>query len=126
MGNVVALSHEEAVRIDADRLGWLVDRFGEMDAGEVVVRAAEEMTRLLARMEGHYARGDTSVIRRDALELAHLAGEVGMSGVSRVAADVELCAARGDMTGFAATWARLCRVVESALTAPFAPLETPG
>lgn len=126
MGNVVSLSYDEGVHIDADRLGTLVERFGELDADEVVVRATEEMTRLLARMEGLYALGNTAMIRRDALELAHLAREVGICGVSRIAVDVELCAARGDMIGFAATWARLCRAVEIALAAPFEPLETPG
>lgn len=126
MGNVVALSHAEDMEIDPDRLHGLVERFGELDAGEVLLHASDEMIRLLARMDGHYARADTAPIRRDALELAHLAGKVGMCGVSAIAVDVEICAARGDMTGFAATWARLCRVVERALSAHPAPLETPG
>ena len=117
MGHVVALSHEEGVRLDAARLVTLVTELGERAAEGVVSRAMEEMALHLAEMERHYREGDTRVICRSARALSRLAGEVGMTTLARVAADVNTCAGRGDMVAFGATWARLLRIADRSLSA---------
>ena len=117
MGHVVALNHEEGVRLDAARLVALVTELGDSAAESVVARAMEEMAVRLAEMEEHYREGDTRVICRSARTLARLAAEVGMTTLARVAADVNTCAGRGDMVAFAATWARLLRIADRSLTA---------
>lgn len=117
MSHVVALSHEEGVRLDAARLVSLVTELGDRGAETVVSRAMEAMALILADMEEHYCAGETRVICRSARQLAQLASEVGMTSLARVAADVDLCAGRGDMVAFAATWSRLQRIADRSLTA---------
>lgn len=116
MSHVVALSHEEGVRLDAARLVGLVTELGDGGAERAVSRAMEEMAHILAEMEAHYREGDTRVICRRARALSRLAAEVGMTTLSRVAGDVDLCAGRGDMVAFGATWARLLRIADRSLT----------
>jgi len=115
MENVVPLCHDEGVRVDAGRLAALVADLGEARAEGMVSRAMEEMALRLAQMEQHYVDGDTSVICRDARRLAQIAADVGMTSFARVVSDVQLCAARGDMVGFSATWARLARIGDRSL-----------
>ncbi len=117
MNHVEALRHEEGVRVDAARLVSLVSRYGDGGAAGVVSRAMEDMADCLARMEQHYREGETRVICRSARRLSALAAEVGMTSLARVAADVNICAGRGDMVGFAATWARLQRIADRSLSA---------
>lgn len=117
MSQVVALNHEEGVRLDAARLVALVTDLGDRAAENLVARAMEEMALRLAEMEAQYCEGDTRDICRNARALARLAGEVGMTTLARVAGDVNTCAGRGDMVGFAATWARLLRIADRSLTA---------
>lgn len=117
MSHVVALSHEEGVRLDAARLVALVTDLGDRAAENLVARAMEEMALRLAEMETQYCEGATRDICRNARALSRLAGEVGMTTLARVARDVNTCAGRGDMVGFAATWARLLRIADRSLTA---------
>ena len=117
MGQVVGLSHEEGVRLDAARLVTLVSDLGDRGAELVVSQAMEAMALLLADMEEHYCDGETRAICHGARQLAQIAAEVGMTTLARVANDVDLCAGRGDMVAFAATWARLLRIADRSLTA---------
>lgn len=117
MGHVVGLVHEEGVRLDGARLVGLVTRMGDGGAEAHVADALDRMEQAMMRIEGLYADADMPAIRRQAGALATLATEVGMTSLARVAADVEVCAARGDMVAFAATTARLRRVAARSLGA---------
>ncbi|WP_201156390.1 hypothetical protein [Rhodobaculum claviforme] len=117
MGQVVALCHEEGVRLDPARLRGLVADVGRGAAAGITGLALEEMARRLARMEEHYQGGETRQIRRHALALSRRAGTVGMTSLARVAGDVATCAGRGDMVAFAATWTRLHRITDRSLSA---------
>lgn len=117
MGHLVALDHEEGVRLDAVRLVKLVTELGDRGAETMVSNTMEAMALLLAEMEEQYESGDTWQIGRSARRLARLAEAVGMTTLARVAGDVETCAGRSDMVAFAATWSRLLRIAERSLTA---------
>ena len=116
MGQVVALNHEEGVRLDGARLVSLVCELGDSAAETMVTRTMEEMARQLAEMEHHYREGEVRVICTGAQRLSRLAVEVGMTSLSRVARDVHTCASRGDMVAFGATWARLLRIADRSLS----------
>lgn len=120
MARVVALKHDEGVRLDAACLVGLVTRMGDRCAEQVVAESLDEMALCLARMELHYGEGEMSAICRRTRKLGRLASEVGMVSLSRVAEDVGACAARGDMVAFAATWSRLQRIADRSLGAIFA------
>ena len=117
MGHVVALRHEEGVRLDGARLVSLVTELGDSAAESVVSRTMEEMALQLSEMERHYREGETRVICQGAQRLSRLAAEVGMTTLSQVARDVHTCAGRGDMVAFGATWARLLRIADRSLSA---------
>ena len=117
MGHVVALNHEEGVRLDPARLGGLVADLGPGAASSLAGLALEEVARRLARMEAHYQEGEMRRIRRHAQALARRAGSIGMTTLARVACDVGTCAARGDMVAFAATWTRLQRITDRSIRA---------
>ena len=117
MGQVVALMHEEGVRLDAARLVGLVTRMGDSGAERLVARTLERMEECLTRLEDGYADGNLRVISREAGKLEALATEVGMTSLARVTGDMSNCAARGDMVAFAATIARLRRIADRSLGA---------
>jgi len=117
MGHLVALDHEEGVRLDAVRLVKLVTELGDRGAETMVSNTMEHMAMLLAEMEEQYVGGDTRELCRSARRLSRLAEAVGMTTLARVAGDVDACAGRNDMVAFAATWARLLRIAERSLTA---------
>lgn len=117
MGQVVALMHEEGVRLDAARLVGLVTRMGDAGAERLVARTLERMEECLTRLEDGYADGNLRVISREAGKLEALATEVGMTSLARVTGDMSSCAARGDMVAFAATIARLRRIADRSLGA---------
>lgn len=117
MGDVARLCHEENVRLDAGRLSRLVVELGAAGAEHVVARAMEEMAGRLCEIEKTYRMGDLQAVCRNARSVKRHAGEIGMTTLARVAGDVHLCASRGDMVAFAATWERLERIADRSLTA---------
>ena len=117
MCQVVALMHEEGVRLDAARLVGLVTRMGDAGAERLVARTLERMEGCLTRLDDGYAQGDIKAIGREAGKLEDLATEVGMTSLARVTGDMNRCAARGDMVAFAATMARLRRIADRSLGA---------
>ena len=87
LGNVAVLPVDEAVRVNAQRLGDIVNELGEQAAGSVLTAALEQL-----------ATGLTDA------RAAALAGDVGT------------CAERRDEIGLGATLARMMRVGSRSLT----------
>ena len=117
MGEVARLCHDEAVRLDPGRLSRLVVELGAAGAEHVVARAMEEMATRLSEIDRSYRVGNMQAVCRNARSVKRHAGEIGMTTLARVAGDVHLCAGRGDMVAFAATWERLQRIADRSLTA---------
>jgi len=117
MGKLTPLRPIEAVRLERARLDEIYDSVGESQAEEIICRAMEELATRLAAMDQAYQSGDWSLLGKGARALAAIAGQMGMTTMSRVASDVRLCAERGDAAALGAVLARLMRTSERSLTA---------
>ena len=115
--HVTALSFDEAVRLDPDKLGALYFQLGETGAANVVHRAMEELSsRLLELRKAKSAKSHDSVARI-ARGLVGIADQIGMTKLARIAGDVARCAGRQDEAALAATLERLERVSDESLNA---------
>ncbi|MFV2051478.1 hypothetical protein [Aliiroseovarius sp. YM-037] len=117
MAVVTVLEQEESIRLNPDRLTELYVELGEAGAEDMIGRAMEELAVKLEGIRALADSGPTAALPSAAQEIAELALSVGLSGLSRVALDVEYCASLNDGPGVAATLARLGRVGDRSLTA---------
>lgn len=115
--NVISLNHEEAVRLDTDRLGALYRQMGEAGAEDVMCRAIEELAVRLSHCQRVWQQADDAALRKSARSLIAIADQIGMSALARVAGDVTDAVDTGDRVAQAATLARLIRTGERSLTA---------
>lgn len=117
MDDVTVLAQTEQVRLDPDRLGALYHQMGEANAEDVICRAVEELAVRMAHCEKHWRAGDWITLRKNTRSLVAIADQIGMTKLSRVAADVTDAIDSNDAVAAAATLARLLRVGERSLTA---------
>lgn len=116
MALVSVLNVVEEIRLDSERLGNLYRQLGDQGAEDVVCRAMEELAVRLADLDQHYRERSFDQVARLARSLIAISEQIGMLGLSRVAADVASCARRPDVPALAATLARLGRVADRSLT----------
>ncbi|MHC9235706.1 hypothetical protein ACX9MO_08655 [Pseudooceanicola sp. 502str34] len=116
VGKVLCLSQREQVGVDPLRLDQLYGQLGESGAEEVICRAMEELALRLTRAERLFRQGDLAELRKGARGLAAIADQIGMTGLSLVAADVKTCIDAGDPVALSAVIARLMRMGEGSLT----------
>ena len=112
MGNLAVLTLDEAVRLDAGRMGDIVDELGERAAQNVIGVALEQLAHALAEAR----RADMARLVAQADLLSRLAWQMGLVSLAGVAVDVGACADRRDATAVGATLARLMRVGNRSLT----------
>lgn len=116
MGNLAVLALDEAVRLDAGRVGEIVDELGELAAQNVMGVALEQLAHALAMARGAAMAGDMAALVAQADLLSRLAWQMGLVSLAGVAVDVGACADRRDATALGATLARLMRVGNRSLT----------
>lgn len=116
MANLTVLAVQEPVRVDARRLGEIVDELGETAAHNIICAALEQLAQAMAELRAAAMDGDMAQLLARAEELSRLAWQVGLSSLAAVAIDVAGCAERRDQTGLAATLARLMRIGNRSLT----------
>ena len=112
MGNVIALRHEEGVRMDGTRLAAILRERGPRAAEAALSARMAEMAVQIAHMERHYRAGRLVLVCRHGRRLQRAAADIGMRSFARVARDTRICAARRDGVAFSATWARLLRIFD--------------
>lgn len=117
MEDVTTLAQTEQVRLDPDRLGALYRQMGEANAEDVICRAVEELAIRMTQCEKLWRAGDWPGLRKSVRSLIAIAEQVGMTKLSRVAADVTHAIDNNDAVAAAATLTRLLRVGERSLTA---------
>lgn len=117
MDQILVLTQEEPVRLDADRLRELYSRLGDVGAEDVVCRAMEEIAVRLSHTERLYRQDRMVDMRKSARSLVAISEQVGMRALSAVAEDVTRCIDTCDPVALAATLSRLLRVGERSLTA---------
>lgn len=112
MGDVIALRHEEGVRMDGTRLAAILRERGPRAAEAALTARMSEMAVQIAQMERHYRAGRLVLLCRHARRLERGAADIGMRSFARVTRDTRICAVQGDMVAFTATWARLLRIFD--------------
>lgn len=116
MTRVRALAVDEAVRVDARRVGDIVNELGEVAATNVIGLAVEQLAEALVAVDRALAARDLPQAVRDADRLSRLAWQIGLVSLSGVAIDLGFCAERSDMSALEAVRARLMRVGNRSLT----------
>jgi hypothetical protein len=112
MNEIVILRHEEGVRMDGTRLAAILRERGPHAAETALAARMAEMAVQIAQMERHYRAGRMVLLCRHGRRLQHGADDIGMRSFARVVRDTRICAVRGDMVAFTATWARLLRIFD--------------
>ncbi|PQO24630.1 hypothetical protein C2I36_01995 [Rhodobacteraceae bacterium WD3A24] len=110
MSEIAELVHEEPLTLDRGRLAALTADLGVEEAGLVVAARLDAVAATLSTLERHDRRGEPGAVRRDARRLRAAARLLGVTALARVAGDLDMAGARGDMVAFAAIRARLFRL----------------
>lgn len=116
MDNVAVLPVDEAVRVNPQRLGDIVNELGEQAAGSVLTAALEQLAIGLSDARAAALAGDMVELVMQAESVARLSWQVGLVSLAGVAVDVGTCAERRDEIGLGATLARMVRVGNRSLT----------
>ncbi|MDO5703617.1 MAG: hypothetical protein Q4G49_00875 [Paracoccus sp. (in: a-proteobacteria)] len=116
MAHVTALAVNEPVRVDARRVGDIVNELGEAAAQNVIGLALEQLATALTAIDDAIMRDDLAEAIAHADRLSRLAWQVGLTSLAGVAVDLGACAERRDAGALAAVRARLMRVGNRSLT----------
>lgn len=117
MEMITTMLPKESVRLDADQLELLYTRLGEVEADNILCRAMEEMAIRIKQAEKFYEAGTLSEMRKTVHALASIADQIGLNSLSRVSGDVVACIDMNDWIALGATYARLQRNSDQALSA---------
>lgn len=117
MAQIKALAMSEPVRVDARRVGDIVNELGESAAQNVIGLALEQLATALTAADTALEAGDLAQAVAHADRLSRLAWQIGLLSLAGVAMDLGSCAERRDMGALAAVRARLMRVGNRSLTA---------
>ena len=115
VGCVVALCLVERVRQDAEPIATIYRNLGAASAEQVVTRALTELALTMAGLASQIRSHQLSDVDRQLRRLQRMSENLGMVSLGLIAGDVRVCLGRGDVTAFAAVWARLLRVAERSL-----------
>ena len=113
--NVVALRPNDRVRQDAEPIATICRNLGATTAAQVVARALDEVSQMVAGLNALVKRHDLAEMPRPLRRLQRMAENLGLITLGLVAADLTLCITCQDVTAISAVWARLVRVAENAL-----------
>lgn len=114
--NVVALRPKERVRQDAEPIATMYRNLGTSSAEQVVTRALGELALTMSGLAVQVRAHDLGDLIRQLRRLQRMAENLGLVSLGLVAADVRSCLDNGDVTAFAAVWARLLRIAERSLS----------
>lgn len=115
MAHVLELNLSERVVVDAAQLERLFRRLGDRGAEAHVMDAVEDISDRLAGIELSYRNGALCDVPEQARRVSRRCAEIGLSSLARVARDLGISAARGDMIAFRAIWERLVRIGDRSL-----------
>ena len=108
---------EGSVQLDRVAMKELRDTVGQAVFDELIEDAIFEVTERIARIEQLITSGDLIAMAPIAHDLVAVAGQVGMSGVSEIAASLERCCLDEATVSVQAIAHRLARVGEASLVA---------
>ncbi|SNX69634.1 hypothetical protein SAMN05878503_104138 [Cereibacter ovatus] len=112
---ITALRPLERVRQDGEAIAAMYREMGVTAAEQVVNRALGELALTIAGLAQQVRGRSLTDVPRRLRRLQRLAENLGMVSLGLVAGDARTAFASGDMTAFAAVWARLIRIAERSL-----------
>lgn len=113
--NVVTIEPRESVRVDHEPLTRLYAALGAEGAEEVIMRAIEDISHRLSRIEADHHACAFDRLERGTRMVAAVSAPIGLGDLSRIAAHVADCIARSDAAALGATVARLIRLGRGAM-----------
>lgn len=120
---VVDFTPRERAIIDAGCLERLCRRLGAAAAEGYVAERVEEISDRLADIDWLHRNGGMAEVQQDALRVARLCTDIGLTSLGRAARDLAEVARRGDRAAFAAVWQRVVRIGDRSLAQVW---EAPG
>ncbi|RFU12410.1 hypothetical protein DZD18_12125 [Rhodobacteraceae bacterium W635] len=111
------LRPDEPARFNTDRLERLCKEVGEIRAEHEVANALQVISRRLHDIRDVDPWGEAPLLAGPVRALIAASDRIGMATLSRVARDVQCCAARRDAVSLAATYMRLLRVGDRSIKA---------
>jgi hypothetical protein len=109
------LRPKDRVQQDAEPIALIYRSMGTHAAEEVVNRALNELASTVSGLAQLVRRAEFADMVRQLRRLERMAVQLGLVSLGAVAVDMQACLNSGDMTAFAAVWARLIRVAEASL-----------
>lgn len=119
MTNVVPLRPVERVCQDAEPIAAVCRSVSPAKAELIVTRALGDLALTMAGLQRQVRAHDLGDVTTRLRRVQRTADHLGMVTLAAVAGDVGDCIEAGDITAFAAVFARLCRVAETALSPDF-------
>ena len=114
--NVFVLLPKDKVRHDAGPISTIYRNLDTASADQIVTRALGELAMSMSGLADQVRLRDLTDLNRQLRRLQRMAENLGMVSFEQVCGDVRTCLDTGDVTAFAAVWARLLRVAERSLT----------
>jgi hypothetical protein len=112
---VMEFRPKDRIRQDAEPIALIYRSMGTQAAEEVVNRALTELAMTMSALAAQVRGKNLLDVARQLRRLERMAQQLGLVSLGNVAADVRGCLEVGDLTAFAAVWARLIRVAETSL-----------
>ncbi len=114
-GKVVILRPKDRIRHDAEPISTIYRNLDKASAEQVVTRALGELAIGMAGLAEQVRSHDLTDLTRQLRRLRRMGENLGMVTFSHLCGEVKTCVEIGDVTAFAAVWARLLRVAERSL-----------
>jgi hypothetical protein len=115
--NVTRLRRGRVSRLDQDRIDDLVELLCDFECARQKGLILDELGEALAVLSSAWRAGDVARVLDWASAIEATGGDMGRGLLQRVAADVVATGRSGDSAAFAATFERLMRLIEGALSA---------
>lgn len=115
--SVTRLRQGPVSRLDQDRIDDLVEMLCDLESARMQGLTLDELGEALAVLSSAWRRGDVGRVLDWAGAIQATGEEMGRGLLQRVAADVVATGTRGDAAALAATFDRLMRLIEGALSA---------
>jgi hypothetical protein len=115
--NVTRLRRGRVSRLDQDRIDDLVELLCDLETARMQGMSLDELGETLAVLSSAWRAGDVARILDWAQAIEGTGEEMGRGLLQRVAGDVVATGRSGDSAAFAATFDRLTRLIEGALSA---------
>lgn len=115
MEHVFHLTVAEQGFVDFEIVGALKASVGGQRYSEIVEDVVFSLTEKITALMSHARTREFSLAERQAAKIGVISRQIGLSGVSGVAAAAQDCAARRDYTALSAVSVRLARMAERSL-----------